>query len=64
MLVVGHEDTGKSMKNLPYMSAPPPAPWKFQAEVLVTVLSYLNSIHVFYVMYADFLSGGFSIRPS
>jgi len=28
------------------------------------VLSYLNSMYVFYMMYADFPSGGFSIQPS
>ena len=42
----------------------PKHPRKFQAEVLAMVLSYLNSMYVFYIMYADFPSGGFSIRPS
>ena len=42
----------------------PKHPRKFQAEVLAMVLSYLNSMYVFYVTYADFSSGGFSIRPS
>ena len=42
----------------------PKHPRKFQAEVLVMVLSYLNSMYVFYMMYADFPSAGFSIRPS
>jgi len=28
------------------------------------VLSYLNSMYVFYLMYSNIPSGGFSIRPS
>ena len=36
-------------------------PQKFKAEVLAMVLGYLNSMYVFYVMYADIPLGGFSI---
>ena len=31
----------------------PKHPQKFQAEVLVMILSYLNSMYVFYVIYAE-----------
>ena len=37
---------------------------KVLAMILAIVLSYLNSMYVFYVMYSDILSGGFSIQPS
>jgi len=42
----------------------PKHPRKFKAEVLAMVLSYLNGMYVFYLMYSNIPSGGFLIRPS
>ena len=42
----------------------PEHPRQLKVEALAIVLSYLNSMYVVNVMYADIPSGGFSIRPS